>query len=451
MDNPDSNDMDREFFLRSVDSFTLWHPFSQMLAYARETAPIIERGEGVYLIDTAGNRYFDAVSSLWCNVHGHRHPVIDQYVRDQLDRISHSTLLGLGSVPSIELADELTRRSGMEHIFYADSGSAAVEIALKLAFQFWKLRGKSEKSGFIAFKNSYHGDTLGSVSVGGIEVFHSIFGPLLFDASFVPTPFPYRSESEDCLGESLAALEAMLKKDAGKTAAVVIEPLVQGAAGMIVHPEGFLKEVRRLSREYDVLMIADEVATGFGRTGTMFACEQEDVRPDFLTLGKGITGGYLPLSAVLTTGEVFSSFLGNHEEFRHFFHGHTYTGNALACAAALGSLKVFDDEDVLASLSAKEQLVRDKLAVIADHPHVGDVRQKGLMIGIELVEDKATKKSFPPEKRMGHQVTLEARKRGMITRPLSDVLIFMPPLASTPEELTAMTKILIESINATEY
>lgn len=432
--------------LRSIDTSTLWHPFTQMAAYAEEDAPIIERGEGAWLIDTEGKRYLDGVSSLWCNVHGHRHPVIDAAIRDQLDRIAHSTLLGLGSVPSIRLADELTQLTGMDHIFYADSGSAAVEIAMKVVFQHMRrTRGESRRM-FLSFRNAYHGDTLGAVSVGGIDLFHGIFRPLLFETVFAPSPYTYRWPGRDCFAESLAEFERLLAHHENELCGVILEPMVQGAAGMIVQPPEFVREVRRMTAARGIPLIADEVATGFGRTGKMFACEGEGVRPDALVLGKGISAGYLPLSAALFTEEIYASFLGRHEDAVHFLHGHTYTGNALACAAGLASLDVFRAEGTIKGLPEKIALIARELASLRDHPHVGEVRQCGMMVGIELVCDRETKASFDAAKRMGHRVILEARARGLILRPLGDVIVLMPPLSISRDELMEIVRITKESI-----
>ncbi|RMH59579.1 MAG: adenosylmethionine--8-amino-7-oxononanoate transaminase [Candidatus Hydrogenedentota bacterium] len=435
--------------LREIDTRTVWHPFTQMQAYREEKAPIIASGKGVMLTDIDGRTYLDGVSSLWCNVHGHRHPKIDEAIRRQLDQVAHSTLLGLGSVPSIDLAERLAERTGLSHIFYADSGAAAVEIALKILYQYHRLTSakvSKPRRKYLAFHNAYHGDTIGAVSVGGIEIFHEQFRPLLFETRFLPSPYPFRWEGEDCLGECLAALERALEEEGDELVAVILEPLVQGAAGMIVHPEGFLAGVRDLTRRYGIPLICDEVATGFGRTGTLFAIEQEDVSPDVLVLGKGITGGYLPLSAALFTTEIYEAFLGEYAEFRHFLHGHTYTGNALACAAALASLDIFEEEKVLEKLPGKIARVREELAPLEDNPIVGEVRGRGLMMGIELVREKRTREPFPPEYRAGHRVTLEARKRGLIIRPLGNVVVLMPPLSSTEEELARMCGIIRESI-----
>src|SRR3954447_6434413 len=342
----------------------VWHPFTQMQAWEGEGAPMIASGEGEFLVDTAGRRYIDGISSLWCNVHGHRHPRIDAAIRDQLDRIAHTTMLGLSHPGADELAQKLVAiapgASGgqpgrLSRVFYSDSGSTAVEVALKMAFQYWQQAPdrRPGRTRFVRLENAYHGDTVGSVSVGGIELFHSTYGPLLFDALEVPA------------GDAVA-LDRLLAGTAGEVAAVVVEPLVQGAAGMLVQPPGYLRAVKELCDAHDTLLICDEVATGFGRTGTMFACEQEDVVPDFLCLAKGLSGGYLPMAATLTTGRVHSAFLGSHEEFRTFFHGHIFTGNPLGCAAALASLDVFEEEGTLERLRPRIDLFGQLIADLVE-------------------------------------------------------------------------------------
>ena len=394
-----------------------------------EVPLIVERGEGTNLIDVEGRRYIDGVSSLWCNVHGHAHPRIDAAVRDQLDRVAHSTMLGLSHRPAIELAQRLTEIAppGLTRAFYSDSGSTATEIALKMAFQYWQQRGEP-RGQFVTLRMAYHGDTIGSVSVGGIDLFHSMYKPLLFDT--------LQAEPGD-----LEAMERLLATHAGEVAAVIMEPLVQGAAGMLIHPEGYLRGVRELCDRHDVLLILDEVATGFGRTGRMFACEHEDVAPDLLCLAKGITGGYLPLAATLASERVYEGFLGEFEEFRTFFHGHTYTGNPLACAAAIASLDVFREEDTLGQLAARIGQLSALLEPVAAHPAVREVRQVGFMVGIELEE-------FPLPLRMGHRVTLEARARGAIIRPLGDVVVLMPPLSISAADLERLVAITGEAIDA---
>jgi adenosylmethionine---8-amino-7-oxononanoate aminotransferase len=414
--------------LATADRAHLWHPFTQQRGWAQEEPLIVERAEGTDLIDVAGRRYIDGVSSLWCNVHGHRHPRIDAAVRDQLERVAHSTMLGLTHRPGIELARRLVELAppGLTRVFYSDSGSTAAEIALKMAFQYWRQRGE-ERPRFVALRMAYHGDTIGSVSVGGIDLFHSLYRPLLFDT--------LKASPGD-----LDGMERLLAAHAGEVAAVIMEPLVQGAAGMLVHPEGYLRGVRELCDRHGVLLILDEVATGFGRTGRMFACEHEGVAPDLLCLAKGITGGYLPLAATLATERIYEGFLGEFEELRTFFHGHTYTGNPLACAAALATLDVFEEERTLERLGPKIGLLGELLEPLAAHPAVREVRRCGFMTGIELA-------GYPLALRMGHRVTLEARRRGAIVRPLGDVVVLMPPLSISPEELRRLVAITADSID----
>ncbi|MDD5135230.1 MAG: adenosylmethionine--8-amino-7-oxononanoate transaminase, partial [Phycisphaerae bacterium] len=355
--------------LISLDKHYLWHPFTQMKLWLDAEPVVIESGESFYLIDTEGNRYIDGVSSLWCNVHGHRVKKIDDAVKNQLDKIAHSTLLGLAQTKSAELAEMLIKIApqNLQKVFYSDSGATSVEIALKIAYQYWHNQG-IRRDKFIALGQSYHGDTIGSVSVGGLELFHSTFKPMLFETFFASSPFPYRfnGTAEECKQFSLDKIADLLKKHSDNIAAIILEPLVQGAAGMIVHPKAFLKAVSELAKKYNVLLITDEVATGFGKTGKMFACENEDVEPDIMCLAKGITGGYLPLAATLTTQKIFDEFLAEPEEFKTFFHGHTYTGNALACAAAIANLELFEENKVIESLHAKIDLIADYLKKISD-------------------------------------------------------------------------------------
>jgi adenosylmethionine---8-amino-7-oxononanoate aminotransferase len=417
--------------LRAADRAVLWHPFTQMQGWQDEDAPIIERAQGTTLWDTDGNAYIDGVSSLWCNVHGHRHPRIDAAVRDQLDRVAHSTMLGLSHRPGIELAQRLVELApdGLSRVFYSDSGSTAVEVALKMAYQWWVHAGQPERSKFVCLRSSYHGDTLGSVAVGGIELFHSRFAPLLFEC-LQATP----GDEHD--------LQFLLDEHGDQIAAVIVEPLVQGAAGMVLQPPGYLRAVREMCDDAGVFLICDEVATAFGRTGTMFACEQEDVTPDFLCLAKGLTGGYLPLAATLATERVYDGFLGEFEAFRTFFHGHTYTGNPLGCAAALATLEVFEAERTLATLAPKIELLADLLHRHVDPlPAVREIRRCGFMVAVELEE-------HPVADRIGHRVTLAARERGAIVRPLGDALVLMPPLVISEGELRRLVEIVAASIAA---
>ena len=436
---------DRTKKLQRLDKAHVWHPFTQMKEWEAEDPLIIEKGQGSYLIDTDGHRYLDGVSSLWVNVHGHGRPEIDRAIKAQLGKIAHSTLLGLGNTPSIELAERLSgiAPKGLGRVFFSDNGSTAVEIALKMSFQYWEQKGFEGKRKFIAFTGAYHGDTFGSMSVGEIDIFVKKYRPLLFSAFRAPYPYCYRcpvgKNSSDCKTECLKAFEDILKKHSSEIAACIIEPVFQGAAGMIVAPPGFLKEVRRLTKKYGVLLIADEVATGFGRTGKMFACETENIAPDFLCLAKGITGGYLPLAATLTTDKVYRAFLGRYDEYKSFFHGHTYTGNPLGAAAALASLDIFKKEHVIKKLGPKIKLFKRLLQRFEELAHVGEVRQIGLVAGIELVKDKKTKEPFPAKSRVGYRACLSMRDSGVILRPLGDVIVIMPPLSVKENELEKIT------------
>jgi adenosylmethionine-8-amino-7-oxononanoate aminotransferase len=441
--------------LEQWDKEYIWHPFTQMKQYRKEKPLIIERGEGSYLIDIEGNRYLDGYSSLWVNVHGHSHPELNDALRRQAENIAHSTLLGSANIPSILLAKKLVEITppGLNKVFYSDSGSTAVEIALKIAYQYWKLKDPvryARKNKFISLKEAYHGDTIGSVSVGGMDLYHKIFRPLLFERIETPAPYTYRltpdNDEKTCLHTCLNQLENLLKEHHDEVAGLIIEPLVQGAAGMITAPTGFLAGVRELCTRYHVLMIADEVAVGFGRTGTLFACEQENVSPDLFCIAKGLTAGYMPLAATLATDEIFEAFLGEPEEYKTFYHGHSYTGNQLACAVALKNIELIEKNQLIPSLQEKIVFLKERLETFKELPHVGDVRQRGMMAGIELVRDKETKEIFPPHWLVEHQVILEARKRGALTRPLGPVIVVMPVLSMTLAELDQFTQILYESI-----
>ena len=414
------------------DRDIVWHAFTQMAEYE---PLLIERAEGCTLIDIDGNRYIDGVSSLWCNVHGHRHPKIDAAIRTQLDCVAHVTSLGLSNPTTVQLAKKLVdlAPAGLNHVFFSDSGASAVEVALKLAFQYWRQceSPQPQRTKYLAFDAAYHGDTLGSVSVGGVARFHAMFQPLLFDVVRLPAPVGQPAS----LSEHLAKLDAVLNEQSDELAAVVIEPLVQCAAGMLMHPPGYLRGVRELTQKHNVLLIADEVAVGMGRTGTLFACEQERVSPDLLCLAKGLTGGYLPVAVTLATSEIWRAFLGKYEDSRSFFHGHTYGGNPLGCAAALATLEVFEEEQTLANLPPKIARLQEHLQRLAQLPHVGDVRQRGLIAGIDLVTDKKTNELFPWHEKRGLAVCQHALKAGVWLRPLGSTLVIMPPLAITLEEI----------------
>jgi adenosylmethionine-8-amino-7-oxononanoate aminotransferase len=449
-----------------ADVAHVWHPFTQLAEYARTEPLIVERAEGGWLIDTEGRRYLDGVSSLWCNVHGHRVAEIDEAIRAQLDRVAHSTMLGSASVPSIELAERLVAIApeGLTRVFYAENGASAVEIALKMAFMHWRARGQPRRTRFLAFDNAYHGDTIGAVSVGGIELFHDAFRPLLFDALRAPSPYHYRcpdghASHAECGRHCLDAAERLLREHDGEVCAVILEPLVQGAAGMITQPPGFVRALAEMCRRHDVLLILDEVATGFGRTGTMFACEQEGVTPDLLVLGKGITGGYLPLSAVLVADAVAEPFIGlpqgDGETGAYgagpvLYHGHTYTGNQLCCAAALANLELFETRDAVARAAETATLLASHLEAFEALPCVGEIRRRGLMVGIELVADRDTRAAPNPARRLAWGVCTALRRRGVLIRPLGDVVVLMPPLSILPEELELLTSALHAELRAVE-
>lgn len=437
-----------------LDKQYLWHPFTPMRQWVDGEPLVIERAEGNYLIDSGGRRYLDGVSSLWVTVHGHNREEINRAIRDQLERMAHSTLLGLAHPAAAELAERLVASAppGLARVFYSDSGSTAVEIAIKVAFQFWQLAGRPEKRRFVHLEQAYHGDTLGAVAVGGIPAFHAVFGPLLFETLAVPTPHPYRHPTGGSPAEvrdhALDALARLLRDRGHEIAAFILEPLVQGAAGMLVHPEGYLAGAAALCREHDVLLIADEVATGFGRTGALFACTHERVTPDLMCVAKGLTGGYTPLAATLVTQRVYEQFLGARPaDRRTFFHGHTFTGHPLGCAAALASLELFERDHVLEAMPAKIDRMKRALARLAEHPNVGDIRQRGLMIGIELVADRATAAPLPVESLTGARVCAAARAHGVILRPLGDVVVLMPPLSITLDEIDHLVAAVAASLD----
>jgi adenosylmethionine-8-amino-7-oxononanoate aminotransferase len=425
-----------------------------MQEWEQEKPLIIEKGKGSYLIDTDGKKYLDGTSSIWVNLHGHRHPELDRAIKKQLGKIAHSTFLGLSNPPAIQLARALIRIApkGLTRVFYSDNGSTAVEVALKMAVQYWQQRRPEAgpKHTFLHLKLAYHGDTIGAVSVGNIKLFHSRFTSLLFPTVEADPPYCYRCPLSltypSCQMACLDPIERIIKERHRELAGFIIEPLVQAAAGMVTAPPGYLKRVRELCTRYHVLLIADEVATGFGRTGKMFACQHEGVTPDLMAVSKGLTGGYMPLAATLTTEEIYKGFLGTYEDFKSFFHGHSYTGNPLGCAVALASLDVFRKDKTLARLQPKIKTMTRLLQPLWQLPHVGDIRQRGFMAAIELVEDKQTRKPYPLEARIGHKVAMDARRRGLLLRPIGNVLVLMPPFSTSLPELRRMVEILQTSI-----
>jgi len=418
-----TDEPDRATRLAALDHAHLWHPFTPQLRWTQAEPLIVERAEGNELIDVHGRRYLDGVSSLWTNVHGHRHPALDRAVQGQLEKVAHSTMLGLTHPPAIELAARLAQITpdGLTRTFFSDNGSTATEIALKMAYQFQQQTGETERKRFAALRDAYHGDTLGAVSVGNIDLFHEVYRPLLFDAVALPAPVrPGGDEEADCLEVALNRLDA----HAHELAAIIVEPLVQGAAGMKMHSVDYLRPLLQRAREHGILVIADEVAVGFGRLGTTFAMEQVGIAPDLLCLAKGLSGGYLPLAATVTTERVYEGFLAAPEAYKQFFHGHTFTGNPLACAVSLANLDLFDDD----LLTHVEQLT-DALAQalerhVAPHPCCADIRQHGVMVGIDLQgADGAA-----ADGQAGHQLAMATRRHGAITRPLGNTLVLNPPL-----------------------
>ncbi len=430
--------------IRRWDAEHVWHPFTHMQEYLATEPIVVVRGEGNYLIDDRGRRLFDGTSALWCNLLGHRVPEIDAAVAEQLGRFAHTTLLGTTHPGVAELARRLVELApaGLNHVFFSDSGATAVEAALKIAFQFRLLtQGKAaaERAVYLSLDNAYHGDTLGAAAVGGVELFHDIFKPILLPSLKTPSPYCYRcpigKTPGNCSIDCADDLERALARADGRVCAVILEPGVQAAAGMLTLPDGFLSRTADACRKHGALLILDEVATGFGRTGTMFACQREGVTPDLMCIAKGLTGGYLPVAATLATDRIYGAFLGRYDEYRHFFHGHTYTGNALGCAAALATIGLLSDGTIIGDVERKGRVLGDALEPLRSHPHVGDIRHAGLMWGIELVADRASKTMFPPGERTGYHICLALRERGIFLRPLGDVLVLMPPLSSTDDEL----------------
>ncbi len=427
--------------LADLDRHYVWHPFTQMKDWVEDVPLVIDRAEGSYLIDTDGKRYLDGVSSLWVTVHGHNRREINSAVARQLVKLDHSTMLGLTSAPAVELAAKLVdiAPKGLSKVFYSDNGSTSVEVAIKMSYQYWQNTGRKKKTVICHLANSYHGDTLGSVSVGGIDMFHKVYRGLIFQAHQVDMPDCYRlppgKKYPQYAFEAVDRFENYARKNRDRIASLVLEPIVQGAAGMVMWPEGILKRFEEICRKNDIFLVCDEVATGFGRTGKMFACEHEDVHPDIMCLAKGITGGYLPLAATLVSQRVYDGFVFPYRDMKTFFHGHTYTGNPLACAAALASLEIFRKERTLQRLRPKIAHLARGLKRFWDIPQVGDVRQRGFMVGIELVKDRGSQEPFPWADRVGARVCQRVRDYGVILRPLGNVIVLMPPLSISVREI----------------
>jgi adenosylmethionine-8-amino-7-oxononanoate aminotransferase len=432
------------------DKRYLWHPFTQMQDWLTEDVVIIERGEGCYLIDTAGNRYIDGTASMWTNIHGHNHPELNTALKAQLDKIAHTTLLGYSNIPAIQLAQKLVEitPAGLNKVFYSDNGSTAVEIALKMAYQYWQHKGEPQRKLFIHFDNAYHGDTIGAMSVGGIDSFHTTFDSLLFKGIRVSAPEMYRSQRDTDASKTrwLHAVEDALSENAGQVAGIILEPLIQGAGGMRVAPKGFLKALAELAKRWGTLLIVDEVMTGFGRTGKMWACEHENITPDILCTAKGLAAGYLPLAATLTTDDLYNAFLGEYRDVKTFFHGHTFTGNPLACAVALENIAIFERENLLSQLQPTIEHFKNRLQNFYALPHVGDVRVCGLAAGVELMKNPDTHTPYPFEEKMGIRVCKAALTHGAMLRPLVNTIVLMPPLQITISALDTLLDIVYSSI-----
>ena len=438
------------------DKRYLWHPFTQMQDWLAEEPIIIERGEGCYLIDITGNRYIDGVASMWTNVHGHNHSKLNAALKTQVDKIAHTTLLGYSNIPAIELAKKLVEITpvGLNKVFYSDNGSTAVEIALKMAYQYWQHKGEPERKLFIHFDKAYHGDTIGAMSVGGIDSFHTTFDSLLFEGIRVSPPEPYRSPNTvdiSCNDSAvktrwLNAVESALSEHTGQVAGIILEPVIQGAGGMLISPQGFLRELSVLAKRWGTLLIVDEVMTGFGRTGKMWACEHEGVTPDLLCTAKGLAAGYLPLAATLTTDEVYNAFLGEYKDLKTFFHGHTFTGNPLACAVALENISIFERENLLSRLQPTIEHFSDRLQEFYKLSHIGDVRVCGLAAGVALMKNPDTYTPYPFAEKIGIRVCKEALTRGAILRPLVNTIVLMPPLQISVSELDTLLNIVWTSI-----
>jgi adenosylmethionine-8-amino-7-oxononanoate aminotransferase len=435
------------------DLEVVWHPCTQMKDHERLPLIPVARGEGPWLYDFDGHRYLDAISSWWVNLFGHANPRINAALRTQLDRLEHVILAGFTHEPVLQLSERLTRLlpAGLTRCFYADNGSSAIEVAVKMSFHYWLNRGLPRKRRFITLSNSYHGETLGALAVGDVQLYKDVYRPLLMDVLTVPSPDCYAREAgEDWEAHSrrmFAHMEQALAEHADETAAVVVEPLVQCAGGMRMYHPAWLAMLREACDRHGVHLIADEIAVGFGRTGTLFACEQADIRPDFICLSKGLTGGYLPLSVVVTTEDVYGAFYDDYTKLSAFLHSHSYTGNPLACAAALATLDIFESDDVVARNRALAARMAAAAAPLAGHPHVAEVRQTGMILAIELVRDRRTREPFDWRQRRGLRLYEHALSREVLLRPLGPVVYWMPPYVIGDDEVALLAEVTAEGID----
>ena len=432
----------------------VWHPDTQMKQYeGADFKPVlIERGKGIYLYDSDGNRYIDGVSSWWVNTLGHSNPRLNKVLTQQAEKIEHVLLADFTHKPAVELAQRLIELAGepFSKVFYSDDGSTAVEVAIKMAYQYWYQKGKPEKKHFVSMTESYHGDTLGSVSVGGIDIYKKIFSPLVFETLKVSAPYCYRCpkgcNQGDCAIECFSEVEELFEKRHNEIAAMIVEPLVQGAAGMRVYPSEYLTRLRKLCDKYDILLIDDEVAMAFGRTGKYFAFEHAGIKPDIFCVAKGITAGYIPLAATITTDKIYNAFYDDFSSLKTFYHGHSFTGNPVACAIAVENLKIMQEERIVENLTPKINKLKSCLEKFKALEHAGDIRHIGMIGAIELVKDKKTGEPYPFTDRTGHRVFKSALKKGAVLRPIGNVIYFMPPLIITEEEIEELTDIAFFAI-----
>jgi adenosylmethionine---8-amino-7-oxononanoate aminotransferase len=435
------------------DLACVWHPCTQMKDHEWLPLVPIRRGAGAWLEDCNGRHYLDAISSWWVNLFGHANPVIGNAVRRQLETLEHVMLAGFTHEPVVELSERLVgiTPEGLERCFYADNGSSAVEVALKMSFHYWLNQGEPKRTRFVALENSYHGETLGALAVGDVALYKQTYQPLLMECLLAPSPDAYLREAgespADYARRRAAELEALLAQHPGEVCAVIIEPLVQCAGSMRMYDPAYLVELRAICDRHRVHLIADEIAVGFGRTGTLFACEQAGIAPDFMCLSKGLTGGFLPLSVVLTSNEVYEAFYDEYTTLRAFLHSHSYTGNPLACAAALATLDLFAAGDVLGENRTRAAMMRAGVAELEDHPHVAEIRQAGMILAIEMVQERATRKPYPWQQRRGLRVYQHGLANGVLLRPLGHVVYFMPPYVIDAEDIALMTRTAIEGIH----
>jgi adenosylmethionine-8-amino-7-oxononanoate aminotransferase len=435
------------------DLAVLWHPCTQMKDHEQLPVIPIRRGDGVWLEDFDGKRYLDAVSSWWVNVFGHANPRINQRIKDQVDQLEHVMLAGFSHQPVVELSERLVALTpaGLDRVFYTDNGSTGIEVALKMSFHYWRNSGRARKQRFVTLTNSYHGETVAAMSVGDVALFTDTYKPLLLDTFKVPSPDCYLRPDgvswEEHSRQMFGHMERTLAEHHQDIAAVIVEPLIQGAGGMRMYHPVYLKLLREACDRYEVHLIHDEIAVGFGRTGTMFACEQAGIAPDFLCLSKALTGGYLPMAAVLTTDRMYQAFYDDYSTLRAFLHSHTYTGNPLACAAALATLDIFAEDNVIEANKALAARMASATAHLVDHPHVAEVRQTGMALAIEMVQDKASRTAYPWQERRGLKVYQHALARGALLRPLGSVVYFLPPYCITEEQIDFLAAVATEGID----